>query len=276
MGNYFWRRPIEGGDENNWAYYNDAHIHSLTGLCTCKLYNDAGTLKISKGRIGIDDGTNKGISVIDTITTISLLPITNGNWAKIEMSVSGTSVTFTASDTDTGVDNDWDTLPPDFLSSFDNEKQGYYISVNKRCIGVIKLDGSGDLEGIINVRNCEEGYSGYSYYDDGEDAQIIWNVHKDSFYAAGWAYYSGWNMDTDDAIILGFTLGNSLLDVIECNAMVISNNGQHRININGQGALGQGGYVDIHTSSVGRVAGGWFDDATYNDADVYITWKYKE
>lgn len=176
MSNLFYRKPIIGADENSWAPLNDAHLNVGLGACSVKLYDDGGTLKVSKGIIGISDGTVTGIAYIDTVTTISLAGISNGNWAKIEMSVSGTSVTFTA--TDIAGATDPEVLPAGFTGSFDDEKRGYYITATKRCIGLAWKNSSGTLEGIANVLNNVEGYEGYSISDDANDNWYYFDLNK--------------------------------------------------------------------------------------------------
>ena len=158
MANTFYREPITGADDNQWAPYLLAQIREAIGHYTAKLYNDAGTLKITKGRIGIDNETHQGVSDIDTVTTISLAGVTNGNWAKIEMTVAGSSVTFTAMDTSTGVDTNLYLMPSAFTGAYDDEKNGYYISVTKRCIGIIYKDSGGSLQIVINALDNKEGY----------------------------------------------------------------------------------------------------------------------
>jgi len=176
MANYFWRKPRIGQDENQWGQYNDAHINVGLGICTCKLYDDAGTLKISKGKIGIDDNTITGVSLIDTITTISMALVSNGNWAKIEMSVSGTAVTFAAADIVGATDES--SLPAGFTGSYDGDKTGYYITGTKRCIGLAWKNSGGTLEGVVNVISNLEAYEGYSLSDDANDNWYYFDINK--------------------------------------------------------------------------------------------------
>lgn len=150
----FYRKPTLGADRNQWAPYNDAHINTALGEQSAQLYNDAGTLKIGKGRIGINDGTTTGVSIIDTVTTISMALVSNGNWAKIEMTVSGTAVTFTALDI-AGATTE-NVLPATFLAGYDQAKVGYYLSANKRCIGVAYKDAGGNLVAVVNAFDVTE------------------------------------------------------------------------------------------------------------------------
>lgn len=158
MANTFFRKPIIGADDNTWALYNDQFILTAIGSCRSFLYDDSGTLKISIGKIGIDNGSIKGISDIDTITTIDFSGVPTSNWAKIEMSVSGTGVSFSASDiagkTDPAI------IPVEFTSSWDGSKEGFYISADKRCVGLIYKSSVPDLACIINVKDNQKGYIG--------------------------------------------------------------------------------------------------------------------
>lgn len=133
MANRFLREPITGGDDGSWAPY----LLALTeaggiGALTAYLYNDGGALKLSAGRIGINDGTNKGVCEMDTVQTISLAGVSDSTWAKIEVSVSGTAVTVAATEI-LGA-----TRPgriTNLVSSYNAEKGGVYITATKRCIG---------------------------------------------------------------------------------------------------------------------------------------------
>lgn len=158
MANTFWRLPIQNGDENTWAQYEEAQNKQAIGNYSSYLFDDSGTLKVTVGRIGIDDGTNKGVSVIDTETTISLAGISNGLWAKIEMSVSGAAVTFAA--TDIAGETDPSIIPTDFKDNWNNLKSGYYEIATKRIIGLIFKNSGGSLAGVINSFVDREGYEG--------------------------------------------------------------------------------------------------------------------
>ena len=154
MANRFIREPREGGDNNVWAEYLLEHTRSIIGILTSRLYNSSGILKLKTGRIGIDNNTNKGIVVIDTEIAISIAGLSANNWIKIEMTVSGTVPTFTATDitgeTDSGL------LPSIIQNSYDGEKGGYYISNNKRCIGIAYLDAGGAIDYILNFKYNEQ------------------------------------------------------------------------------------------------------------------------
>lgn len=148
MANKFWRRPIEGGDENTWAQYNDAHILNAIHYNNLSLYNNGGVLTVSQGRCGINDGTNEGVCIVDTVETVSINPITNGNWAEIYMTVSGSNISFTAINI-AGATTE-NILPTAFLDSYDRNKGGYYINSTRRCIGIIWKTAGGLLSHIIN------------------------------------------------------------------------------------------------------------------------------
>ena len=157
MANEFIRKPIDNGDLDNWATYANRQIENTYGVNTCQLYNDAGTLKITKGIIGIEDGTNNGTSVIDTITSISIAGVSNSNWAQIEMAVSGTTVTIAA--TDIAGATTQSSPPATFMNAYNPEKGGYYINSTKRTIGIIYKDGSGNLAEIVNTFSNDEGFT---------------------------------------------------------------------------------------------------------------------
>jgi len=209
MANEFFRKPVIGGDLNVWGRYNDALISDSIGNYSSYLFDSAGVLKLSQGLIGIDDGTNYGVADIDTETTIDISGISNSNWAQIELSVSGTSVTLTATDI-AGATNQV-VEPVNFTSSFNPEKSGYYINSDKRCIGIIWKNSSGNLKSIINSNSKSIGYygniivDGSGANDEGEtlyymeiksgyvrrDVQIkigTWNLDGVSSVAVGWPF----------------------------------------------------------------------------------------
>lgn len=160
MANYFYRKPNIGGDDNSWAPLNDAHILAAIGEYNSYLYDDSGTLKLALGRIGINDDSTLGVVEVDTVTTLAHAALTNSNWAKVEMTVSGTTPSFTIVDFDTGVETDL-SIPPDISGNWDGSKRGYYIDANKRLVGLIWIDSNGDIAGILNVKNNEYGFKGY-------------------------------------------------------------------------------------------------------------------
>jgi hypothetical protein len=149
MANYFWKVPVDHGDTNIWGPKTLKNIKFSTPDITSYIYDDSGTLKVSDGWIGINDGTVEGVSEIDTVTTISISGVSTDNWAEIYMSVSGTTVTFAAVDIP-GATTEGD-IPTTFLNSYNREKQGFYINSARRCIGIIWKTGGGALSHIINT-----------------------------------------------------------------------------------------------------------------------------
>jgi hypothetical protein len=183
MANNFVRMPVNGGDDGVWAQYND-ELNRAGGIgqYTCQLSDNAGNLEISKGLIGIQDGTNEGVSIIDTVTTINLAGAAAGNWAQIEMAVAGVGVTLTAT-TIAGA-TDETTLPAGFTGAYNGEKQGFYINATKRTIGLAWKNTGGTLEGVVNTLAFVNGYIGYSISDDALDTKYSFeniNVDLDNF-----------------------------------------------------------------------------------------------
>jgi hypothetical protein len=151
MSNVFRRFPESGGDYNVGANYNQYQLESTLGLLTSQLYNDSGDLTLKVGRIGIDNGSSKGVAKIDTEEVIDLSGCSNENWIKIEMAVSGTAPVFTA--TDISGETIYDSIPSTFINAYDAEKNGYYITSTKRTIGIVYKDSEGVLLCIINTEN---------------------------------------------------------------------------------------------------------------------------
>ena len=167
MPNTFVREAVEGGDFGTWATFELAQNRLGLGVITCSLYDDSGTLKLSVGRIGFDNSSNKGSFVLDTIATVSLASVSNANWAKIEVYSTGTSFNITATDISGATDPK--SLPTDFTNAYVPAKGGFYIETGKRCIGLVWKNTGGTLEGIVNVFGNQNGYAGYSLSDDAND-----------------------------------------------------------------------------------------------------------
>lgn len=162
MANTFYLEPIDGGDQGKWGP-KELRINSLnSGVLTCKLYNDSGTLKLSVGKIGLNDGST-GIVIVDTVTTISLASVSASNWFKVEVTRTGSTPNFTATNI-TG-----ETNPASFPAAvdgyFDGSKGGYYRVGTSRLLGVGYLDSGNALNGIVMMCSNYEGYRGFVYND---------------------------------------------------------------------------------------------------------------
>jgi len=175
MANRWQRVPIDGGDLDVWGPIEEAINLLGLGTITAYLYNDAGALKLAKGRIGMDDGSQLGAVIVDTITTLSLVGLTASCWAKIEASRVGTVPTFAIASIAGSTDPA--TLPASFTAAYDGDKQGFYIVGTKRVVGLAWINAAGALEGIVN---CLPGnsYAGYSTSDDTDDVPYYFNVPK--------------------------------------------------------------------------------------------------
>lgn len=268
MANRFYRRPVIGSDENNWAQYNDAHILEAIGECNVTVYDNAGTLTISKGRIGINDGTHEGVCILDTNSTPDTSGVAASHWAEVYMTVSGANVTFTVlqmADTD-----DW-TIPSTFKNAYDYEKGGYYINSARRCIALIWIDSNGDLNGIINVLNNCEGYNGYTYKDDFGDAlqnkKIWWDIKKNVF--KKWIDFDigSWDMDADAFTVIRTGIDKTYLRVTE--VYIIGDTGID------WSSLVHGGYVRYYTLGLSadrihliRNVGGPYDSINFDDNTI--------
>jgi len=158
MANEFTPEPADGGDIGVWGPLELAQNRIALGAKTIKLYNDSGALKMTVGKIGLDNDSKKGTVDYDSIVTISLAAISTSNWAKVELSVSGTTPTIAAVDMSGATDSK--VIPAAFRDAYNPAKGGYYIESTKRCIGIIYLDSGDALDNIINVFSVDEGFSG--------------------------------------------------------------------------------------------------------------------
>lgn len=231
MANKFYREAVKGSDTGVWADFElPQNRAGSIGQYTPYLYNDSGVLKLTKGRIGYDNSSNKGVIVIDTIPTILLTGVTNQNWAKIEVSVSGETPSFTAADISGATDPT--TLPTGFTGAYDQDKQGFYIETTKRVIGLAWKDSGGNLVGIINVKPFVNGYIGT--IDDGDDAYYFEaenEIEKNNLGMVPVGAIIAWHKD--------FTgVPNLPSNFAECDGSTISDsesplNGQTLPNLNG-------------------------------------------
>lgn len=175
MSNRFVQQPPDGGLSGIWAD-PESRINSLgRGVCSVYLYDDAGALKLSKGMIGLDDGSQQGAVIIDTLITLSLVGLTASCWARVEASRTGTvpavSITSIAGATNPAA------LPAGFTGAYDGDKQGYYVTATKRVVGLAWINAGGTLEGVINCLSGSD-YAGYSTSDDVYDTIYNFNRQK--------------------------------------------------------------------------------------------------
>jgi len=164
MANIFKPEPITYGDYNAWGPKELAQNEPMTGVLTSKLYLDGLALKLSVGSIGLNNGSSIGICKIDTVTTISLAGLTISEWAKVEMSVVGTTVVLAI--TSMGITTPH-ILPTAFTGAFDGAKGAYHIVATKRCLGIVFINAAGACAGIINPMSFIDAYDGYSTSNDG-------------------------------------------------------------------------------------------------------------
>lgn len=262
MSNAAFRKPIVGGDDNAWATYNDAFIKSAVGEYTAYLYDDAGTLKISPGRIGINNGTDFYSCIIDTATSIDISGVTNSRWAQIEMAVSGGVPVFTATTIAAGTDAS--STPTAFKNSWDTAKAGFYISATKRCIGIIWKSAAGTLFGIINAKNMTKGYSGFNYLNAGKTYTINWDRTLDVVKVSAYFPLGAWNMDATDNITI--TTGISPATRIKYyQCYIIDDASLFYYDIFYGGAL-HGAVWQSSSVTIYRAIGGVFDTTNFNDA----------
>jgi hypothetical protein len=178
MSETFQRKPIENGDLDTWAQYNDELNYNTIGLLSCRLYDSSGTLRLSDGRIGIDDGTNIGTVIDISDQSIDISAGSNSNWGKVEISVSGDTATIAISDISGATSAD--SLPSNFTDAYNGKKGGFYISSSKRCIGLYWKNASGTLEGVVNTIGMIDGYIGYCQSDDTDDKPYLFEKYKEN------------------------------------------------------------------------------------------------
>lgn len=166
MANTFQRQAISGGDQGVWGPIENAQNTIALSLNTAALYLDTAVLKLSKGNIGLDDDSQKGICVMDTVYSFSLVGLTASRWARIEISRTGTTINLAI--TSIAAASSASVLPTSELAAYDGEKGGYYLTATKRIIGFAWINAAGAVEGIVNFGHGDM-YSGYSTSNDAFD-----------------------------------------------------------------------------------------------------------
>jgi hypothetical protein len=269
MANTFFPKPAIGGSNNVWATYLDMLVRAGgQGALTCELYNDSGTLKLSKGKIGIDNGVVEGVSVIDTITTISTAGMTANNWHKVEMTVSGTAVTIAIAAIAGATDES--TIDTATKAAYDYEKAGYYLDPAKRLIGVVFLRAALALGRIVNCESGKLGFKGIRI----KNSYTTLSAESQKYIAEIEIDVSAWNMDTTTQhyAVLPYAITKEVKSVI-----TIKNN-------SGLAYSGNiGGLSDAWYQTVGgegrlymdRLLAGAFDNAGFNAATgiIIIIWE---
>jgi hypothetical protein len=161
MANTFFPEPVAGTLSGYWDTRElPQNRAGSVGQLTSKLYDDSGILKLSVGLIGFDNSSRKGVIDVDTITSISLAGLTASRWAKIEMSVSGTTPTIEVTSIASATDPN--TIPTELTGNYTQTKQGFYITSTKRLLGVVWIASGGTLDGIVNCLAFTESFFGSS------------------------------------------------------------------------------------------------------------------
>lgn len=165
MANTFQRQAIDGGDVGVWAPIENAQNYLGLALNTAKLYLDGAALKLSPGRIGLDDGSQAGVVYVDAATAISLAGLTASRWARVELSRTGTTPALAITSL-AGADPA--VLPAAELAAYVGAKGGYYLTSSKRLLGLAWVNAAGACEGVVNFGQGE-AYDGYATSDDADD-----------------------------------------------------------------------------------------------------------
>lgn len=235
MAYAFTRRPIAGADENTWAPLEQAQNIAALSIYTGYLYNDSGTLKMKAGNIGINDGTNYGVASSTTDDTISLAGVTSGNWSYVYMSVSGASVTFSlvaiAGETDS------DAFPSATVDALWSGSRGGFYSTSNRIVGVIYVNGSGNLSIIYNT---QKQFKNNEFLRLPRFAEFN-SVTIDSGFLLG-----------SNKTTLDLTIRNEIDGMSLASSQITCPPGRYKIY----------GYCQIHATSAGTVRGTVIYDAT--------------
>jgi hypothetical protein len=236
------------------------------GANTCRLYNDGGDLKITAGKIGIDDGTVIGVCDV-TAETIDMSGVSAGNWAKIELSVSGSAYTIEIADI-TG-EISFVTIPDPVKAAYVASKRGYYLTTTKRLIGIARKAYTGDLSFIYNTENGIIGF---------KETEII-VTHDTSLdvsdcYLRKFQFDIGlWNMDSAQSKNVAHPFSTEFTQVRSVNVFINTDSGAGIFNLLATtnaadpDLLGGGLYI-INSSNfiINRRGGGIFDNIGFDDS----------
>jgi len=264
MANNFVVLSVVGGSLNTWGTTLNTLLQAGgIGALTAELYNDGGVLKLSKGKIGIDNGvaTGIGVAIIDTITTISTAGMTAGLWYAIEMSVSGTAVTLTI--TPIAGANDESVIDAATKAAYDYEKTGYYLTASKRLLGVVFLRAALALGRIVNCESGKLGFKGIRI-----EKYYVGTTESIKYYNTIRLEYSPWNMDTTASITLAWPYIIPIARNRHYRITIISNGGDQWDGMSvGSMSIRQ---EPINNILVARAAGSFLDSALYNAATAII------
>jgi len=259
LANSFVRQPVIGGDSGSYGPYAQQQFDAALGYMTSKLINNAGTLQVTAGRIGINDGVNLGLAVIPAATNISIAANSNSLWILITMTVAGTAVTFTAADVAGATDPTL--LPSSVKSAYDGTKGGFYVSASARAIGLCWKVG-GVLLAVVNFKGAQWYAS-----DIGGNLQ---NGPGEGFVIKT----TGLNMDTTAVFSIAHNLGAFSVAIAHIRSAVTQGGGTTNLDMINDAAdpsLAMGGVYGWNgvNFALTRRTGGYFDSAGWNNATVY-------
>jgi hypothetical protein len=176
MSDFFRRQAADGGENGIWADFEEDQNAPARSINTLVFYNNAGALYRKPGKVGLDNGSNKGvITFASDVGPISLAGLTASRWAEVVVSVVGTAPSMTLFSIGTGTDPA--TIPAAFLAEAEYAKMGFYRSGTARTLALVWINAAGNLEGIVNMLDGI-AYAGYSISDDARDRVFYHNYQK--------------------------------------------------------------------------------------------------
>jgi hypothetical protein len=298
MADTFYREPTNHGDNNNYHDYVMLQLRcGGRGGLTMELYDSGGALYLSAGYAGIDDGVTKGTVERTAAGAISLAGSTNNRWILIEVSVSGSAVTYSLSE-EMGTE---DTIPPTVVAAYDYRKAGFYVSATKRLIGIAFKMYGGTLGRIYNPNSNKSGFleAPTVYGPIDSDREIVSEDYLEgkegvksgnqdppgTYEHLCWKMVDlgTWDMDAaaSKAVVI-FTVGNWMAHIRGIVVFIKSAGGQlYDFNMKGTGEVygSQTGIeIDVPGTSVKlyRNTGGFFDNPTFNNCTGYILVFFKD
>lgn len=187
------REPTVAGDFAIWGNYLMAQVRrGGEGALSCELYNNSGSLYLSRGHIGINNGSGRGSIECTEAGSINTGGLTANCWAAIEVSVSG--VVATLSITSIAGELDESFIPTSIKGSYNYEKQGYYLTATKRLIGIVFLRTALSTGRIVNCEGGKFGFKNIRIVEKHDASGALSLTYLDSVVQA----IGDWNMDTSE------------------------------------------------------------------------------
>jgi hypothetical protein len=201
---------------------------------------------------------------------LSIAGVSVGTWCKVEVSVSGSAVTYAVSDIAGAVTEQ--TIPPTVVAAYDYKKAGYYLSADKRIVGLAYKTLGGALGRIVNPNSNHSGFVDHSFGMLSADDGIRAGSGVDSPHLKCHVYgVTNWNMTVD--FFKDVSVAEDVIYIDHMSAIVYNDAQDRTYDLyyesvtTGTGAHGIAS-VGANTVRLAIRDGGFFDSADFDDVLV--------